>query len=102
MSDKVTQPLRVLDFSKAPSGMVVVRSEHWNRTRYVKRGSRKQMGVITNHKFYQDSRGIPICWPVVHWEGNVSDSITHPVLVAPFRKSDAALLPAIDMYDLGD
>lgn len=77
--------------------MLVTRSEHWNATRYVKKNTKKEIGIITEKRFYQDKRGRVVCWPSVHWEGGIMSSLVHPALIAPYRKNQR--LPEMEIEE---
>jgi hypothetical protein len=77
--------------------MLVERSKHWNETRYVKKNKKKEIGIMVDRKFFLDDAKRVICWPVIHWEGQVVSSMSHPVLVAPYRKS--VRLPEMEMTE---
>lgn len=87
----------VLNFKDAPFGLLVTRSDHWYKERGLKmpQKHKRQLGIVTDRKFYQDSKGRIICWPIIAWEGAVVDSMTHPINVIPYRKKQA--LPIIKM-----
>lgn len=75
--------MQVLDFTQAQSGALVTRSEHWLLERC---GAQEgQLGVMVERKFYLDSHNTLICWPVIHWEGEVMATICHPSNAAPYR-----------------
>lgn len=89
----------VPDFTNCDFGLLVTRSKHFLETRYIKPNSKKQYGIIVGKKFYADSRGLPICWPLVHWEGEVNDSLTHPSLVVAVRKKQRESISDIEMIE---
>ena len=81
--------MRVIDFRNIKTGTLVKRSTHW----FKEHGGRKvgsyesrQIGVITGHKFFEDKVAGVVCYPIVHWEGAVMDSMTHPANVALYRQ----------------
>ena len=86
--------LEILDYTNSGFGLMVKRSDFWKTERCQNKNG--QLGIIVDKKFYQDEKGSVICWPVIHWEGEVSDSTTHPVNVKPYR---AHKLPTIEMYE---
>lgn len=88
--------MKALDFKRAKTGMVVTRSEHWNRERCVKPGTEPQLGVIVGHEFFDDKLCGVVCFPVIHWEGESTGSVTHPANVVPYREKDR-VLPEIEM-----
>ncbi len=69
-------------------GCVVTRSDWWYKDRAHKILPLKdrQLGVVTGVEFFQIKPNFPVeCWPVIHWEGTVTDSLTHPCNAVPFR-----------------
>lgn len=95
--------MQVLDFTKSGFGMVVVRSEHYKKEHFVKKGAKRQLGIIVGKNFYQDTddkgnedKGQVVCWPIIHWEGAVMESTCHPANVTPYRKHN---LPSFEMID---
>jgi hypothetical protein len=68
-------------FARVRTGTLVRRSEHWHREHpgY----PRGQVGVVVGSEVYDreetlgEGRGL-VTFPVVHWEGEVSSSVTHP------------------------
>lgn len=85
--------MKVLDFTNAPSGMLVKRSDHWFKEHGVKK--RVWYGILTGKEFYDKGSHIE-CFPVIHWEGNVTDSINHPANVVPARRKYR--LPETEVY----
>lgn len=79
-------PIRVYDFTNLRTGTIVRRSPHWKRERCAKHT--KQIGMIVEKSFYADASGKVICWPVIHWEGEILSSLTHPANAVPFRAVD--------------
>lgn len=77
--------------------MLVERSEHWYKEHGQKRPKRKELGIITDKKFYMAGNKV-VCWPSVFWEGAVHDSLTHPINVTPARKSQRNL-PSVDVKE---
>ena len=86
--------LKILDFRTARTGTLVRRSAHFLQDRCGK--AKTQLGVITGFAVFEDKKKAPIVWPVVFWEGNASESTTHPALVSPFRTHT---LPTISMFE---
>ena len=80
--------LKVLDFQKMnfPTGLLVTRSAHWNKERCIKT-KKKEIGIVTGFKIHEDSRKMPIVWPVVFWEKGNMDSTNHPANVDVYRKN---------------
>jgi hypothetical protein len=69
-------------FSEVRAGTLVRRSAHWHREH--PNWPRGQLGIVVGSQFYDreevspgKGRGI-ITFPVIHWEGEVSPSGTHP------------------------
>lgn len=80
MSTKTT---RIYNFHKLNTGAIVQRSPHWKLNRNDKLS--KQIGIVTENQFFADANGHVICWPVIHWEGEVCSTIVHPVNAVPYR-----------------
>jgi hypothetical protein len=83
----------VIDFRLIPVGTLVKRSAHWHKEHCRPKGhyERRQIGVITNLKFFADKIAGVVCYPVIHWEGGVMSSMVHPANVALYRKPKAPL-----------
>jgi hypothetical protein len=88
----------VVDFRGDTWGVLVKHSPHWHKEINY-RPHKHRLGMITGHKFFQDSTGKTICWPVVHWEGDVMGHLCHPVLIVPYRKKDQRRLRTIEMEE---
>lgn len=86
--------LKILDFLDAGSGTLVKHSEHFLAQHCG--NAPEKLGIIVGLDFFQDSVGTVICWPRVHWEGSASDSLCHPVNIAPAREVE---LPTIEMVE---
>jgi len=86
----------VPDFCQAPFGLLVIHSDHYYRERGMKIPKQKQMGIVVDTKFYQDSKGRIVCWPIVAWEGAVVSSMTHPMNVVPYRKKQTLPMRKMD------
>lgn len=89
-----TPGMQILDFTNAAFGLLVTRSAHWLKERCG--ANEGQLGIIVDRNFYEDANNAAICWPVIHWEGEVSASTCHPVNAVPFRDHD---LPTITMME---
>lgn len=74
---------KTANFSELPTGTLVIRSAHWLRVSCGR--GRGQMGILTGKEF-DDEDGEVMCLPVIHWEGDESPSINHPLNAKPFRK----------------
>lgn len=80
--------ITALDFSKAPSGMLVKRSPHQVKELCLKGKKKNQIGIVTGFKFYEDdAKSAIVCEPEVYWEGELFSKGVHPVNVVPYRKS---------------
>jgi len=90
--------MKALDFKGTSTGMLVTRSEHWNRERCVKPGTEPQLGMIVGHEFFVDKVCGVVCFPIIHWEGQVGGSMTHPANAVPYREKDR-VLPEIDVEE---
>lgn len=68
-------------FAEVRNGTLVRRSDHWHREH--PSYPRGQVGVVVSSEVYDreetlgEGRGL-VTFPVVHWEGEVSSSATHP------------------------
>jgi len=85
----------VPNFKDGPFGLLVTRSDHWYKERGIKIPRQRQLGIVTDRKFFQDSKGRIVCWPVIAWEGAVVDSMTHPMNAMAYRKKQT--LPMVKM-----
>ena len=81
--------LKVIDFRQIATGTVVTRSSHWNREHCVK-SRKREIGILTEVKFFQDKVSGVVAYPVIHWEGAAMSSMTHPMNVALYRKPRVA------------
>jgi len=83
--------MKVVDFRTLRSGTLVRRSAHYFKSRSHGKDhpDRKQLGIVTGAKFFEDEIAGVICYPIIHWEGSVSDSMTHPSLAVPARRGVA-------------
>lgn len=81
--------MKVIDFRSLRTGSLVKRSPHYFRSRGTPKGhpDRKQVGIVTGLKFFPDPVAGTICFPIIHWEGGVMDSMTHPSLAVPVRRN---------------
>lgn len=79
--------MKVIDFRPLRSGTLVRRSPHYFKSRSCGKShpDRKQVGIITGLKFFPDAVAGVICYPVIQWEGQASDSMTHPANAVPAR-----------------
>lgn len=77
--------MRVINFRNVKIGTLVTRSAHWNREHGIN-SRKKEIGIITDLKFFTDKVAGVVCYPVIHWEGGIMASMTHPVNVNFYRK----------------
>ncbi len=94
-----TEEYEVYDFHKAEAGMLVTRSDHWLEMNKGLSGKKSMYGIITRFSFFGDSKCRLVTYPSVHWEGESSSSMNHPLLVEPLRERDKKSLPKIKMDD---
>lgn len=80
--------MKVVDFNRFRSGLLVTRSNHWNKELCVKSNKRREIGIMVDKRFYANKLNGTSCYPVIHWEGGSVGSTTHPANAVPFRKSD--------------
>ena len=85
----------VANFEDASVGMLVKRSAHCIKEKCLKGKQKHQIGIIVGVEFYLDTKAGIITWPVIHWEGQVISSLTHPANAIAYRKRDK--LPEIEM-----
>ena len=88
------QGMQILDFTNATFGLLVTRSAHWLKNRCGDKDG--QLGIVVERKFYLDACNTPICWPVVHWEGEVGSSTCNPVNVVPFRAHELPFITFVE------
>lgn len=62
-------------FARVNVGTLVRRSSHWYREHGT--WGKGQLGILTDKKVYQED-GHLVTWPLIHWEGDVMPSLTHP------------------------
>lgn len=91
--------LRVYDFGKAPRGLLVTRSPHWYEQTGVKPKVPVEVGIVVTRDFQADLRNSAICWPEVHWEGEMHARTSHPVNVIPYRKKARTTIPIVTMVE---
>ena len=85
--------LDVIDFSDVRPGTLVQRSEHYFVSRCItdpNHPEHRQLGVVVDVARFEEGEGRRACYPVVHWEGCVRSSMTHPVLVRLYREEQQA------------
>ena len=74
-------------FEGLRTGTLVKRSRHWHETRS---GSYKdQLGIVVGMEYYHqddDPKKGLVTWPIVHWEGAVMGSLSHPDNVDYYRR----------------
>lgn len=88
--------MRVIDYRGA-KGIIVARSEHWIKEKCGHNAD--QIGIVVDLQVYNDSVAGVVIFPVVHWEGAVFSSITHPANLVPYREQDRKKFPEIDIAD---
>lgn len=76
-------------FAGVERGTLVRRSRHWYR---VHPGDvRGQVGIVVGRDIYEKTDGRPVTYPVIHWEGQMSPSGTHPdnadIAVSAYRRA---------------
>ena len=57
------------------AGNLVIRSDHWRREHFAT--DDYQLGIVTEVEFF-DEEGKVVCYPTIHWEGEVIARSTHP------------------------
>lgn len=70
-------------------GMVVRRSDHQLRENL---GVGQALGVVVELFVHTGDNGTVEVWPVVHWQGQPTDSITSPLNATPVSPSEVAAL----------
>ena len=73
-------PLEVPNFSAVSPGTLVTRSEHYLKECFNR--NKGQIGIITNIKICRDDLSVASYWPEVHWVGEYSSSMCHPLNVS--------------------
>ena len=79
--------------------MLVTRSKHWYEQHKGLNKPSSRYGIMTNKSFFADGKGRLVTYPSIHWEGEISSSMTHPLNVEPFRSKDKSSLPKITIDD---
>jgi hypothetical protein len=59
---------------KFKTGNLVIRSDHWRREHFAP--DDYQLGIVTEVEFF-DEDGKVVCYPAIHWEGEVIARSTH-------------------------
>jgi hypothetical protein len=89
--------LKVLDFTKCEFGMLVKFSPH-HKKQCGDHHNPKIIGLIVGKQFYEDrTLKTAVCYPIVHWEGEVMGHVCHPIHLIPYRKQNK--LPKITISD---
>lgn len=83
--------MKILDFSGAASGTLVKRSAHQRAQLCIPADAEDVFGIMVGKEFYDSEFGV-ICYPVVHWEGQASESVCHPINVEPVRAHELPLI----------
>lgn len=91
--------VQVPDFSKGPFGLLVTYSDHWYNEHCQQRPENPKLGIVVDRKFYEDGKRRAICWPVIHWEGAVTESCVHPMNVVPYRPDQKLPMRAMDQSE---
>lgn len=80
--------MKVIDFRTVKTGSLVRRSPHYFKSRATPKShsDRTQLGIVTELRFFPDPVSGVICFPIIHWEGGVMSSMTHPSLAVPARR----------------
>lgn len=78
--------------------MMVKHSPHWvKESNYPP--DRHKIGVIVDRTFHEDKVAGVVCFPSVHWEGAVTDSVCHPANIVPYRKKERDKIEWIEISD---
>jgi hypothetical protein len=81
-----------LDFTDADFGLLVKRSAHYREQHCIPADRPDELGIVTDKAFYEED-GRVVCYPEVHWEGNVMASTNHPMNVTPYRQHALKEIP---------
>lgn len=87
-------PEVVPDFQDVPVGTMVVRSEHYKKEFSYNKSKFDQVGIIVKMQLFEDDLCGYVYWPIVHWEGESSSSMIHPMNVSC---RDGRILPSKTM-----
>lgn len=87
----------IIDWIKAPIGMLVTRSDHWYKERRRTKPNEKEIGILTDKSFSQDGKGRVIAHPSIWWANELHSSINHPMNVTPYHDNHG--LPMTKMDD---
>ena len=87
----------IIDWIKAPIGMLVTPSDHWHKERSGVKPNKKEIGILTDKDFFQDGKGRVIAHPSIWWESGSSSSMNHPRNAMPYRDDHG--LPMTKMDD---
>ena len=84
--------MRVRNFRKAKTGTLVIHN------------TKKKIGILADITFvndYDDDENIigVICYPYVHWEGEIMPEMCHPIHVEPMRKRDMQIISFVNISD---
>lgn len=91
-------PLVVPNWNYAAVGDLVKRSAHFLKENTYQRLNmppmEEQVGIITQLKQYKDDLCGMVTWPHIHWQGETSSSMCHPLNATLVGRTD---LPTITM-----
>lgn len=76
--------MHFFDFTDAGFGLLVKRSAHQRQQHFVPQDAPDVFGIMVGRDF-NDEEGRAVCYPRVHWEGEVNDTACHPANVEPVR-----------------
>lgn len=83
----------VIDFTEAPTGLLVKRSAHQRQQHCRPSDAPDEFGILTGKTFFDES-GMAVCYPLVFWEGQPAETLCHPINVEPVR---AHTLPSVQL-----
>jgi hypothetical protein len=81
--------VKVFDYTRCPSGVLVRRTLHWFVQHAVPKfdAKRDQIGIVVGLEFHAEPNGTLLAFPVIHWEGEATAAMTHPANVRPYRST---------------
>jgi hypothetical protein len=87
---------QVFSWFEATTGMLVTRSDHWYEQRCQKKPKVKEIGILTDKSFFEDSKRRVTCHPTVCWEGQGRDHMVHPMNIKPYHDNHTLSMVIMD------
>lgn len=91
-----SREFQIFSWRNADRGMLVTRSDHWYEQSGKPKPEELEIGILTDHHFFQDGKGRIYSEPSIWWEGGTMSSMTHPINIAPYRTDHGLPTMTID------